>query len=124
MGNRRRSAATSSHLVSMLTDALGNKRAALVDILPYSSDTDLTPFDTGAYASSTTFISGGAVMKAAEKVREQIFQRAALMLGGDDPAQRPSTEGMYLRNRMAWLPDGPCAGCVTATAWPRQPPGW
>ena len=51
------------------------------DILPYSSDTDLTPFDTGAYASSTTFISGGAVMKAAEKVREQIFERAALMLG-------------------------------------------
>ena len=27
-------------------------------IIPYSSDTDMTPFDPGAYASSTTYISG------------------------------------------------------------------
>ena len=33
------------------------------DILVYSSDTDFTPFDKGAYASSTTYISGGAVVK-------------------------------------------------------------
>lgn len=53
----------------------------LKDIIIYSSDTDFTPFDTGAYASSTTYISGGAVMKAAEQVRQQIFERAALMMG-------------------------------------------
>src|SRR5579884_1458108 len=29
------------------------------DIIIHSSDTDFTPFDTGAYASSTTYISGG-----------------------------------------------------------------
>jgi putative selenate reductase molybdopterin-binding subunit len=29
-------------------------------IIPYSSDTDMTPFDPGAYASSTTYISGRA----------------------------------------------------------------
>ena len=34
------------------------------DILVYSSDTDITPFDKGAYASSTTYISGTAVMHA------------------------------------------------------------
>ena len=34
-------------------------------IIPYSSDTDMTPFDPGAYASSTTYISGRAVEKAA-----------------------------------------------------------
>src|ERR1039458_6049206 len=33
-----------------------------------SGDTDITPFDVGAYASSTTIISGGAVKKAAGKV--------------------------------------------------------
>ncbi len=42
-----------------------------------SSDTDLTPFDVGAYASSTTFVSGGAVVKAAKAVRNQIFAVAA-----------------------------------------------
>jgi putative selenate reductase molybdopterin-binding subunit len=46
-----------------------------------SSDTDLTPFDVGAYASSTTFVSGGAVLKAAKSVRNQIFQVAAVILG-------------------------------------------
>jgi putative selenate reductase molybdopterin-binding subunit len=40
----------------------------------------MTPFDTGAYASSTTFVSGTAVLKAAEDVANQIRERAALML--------------------------------------------
>ena len=38
----------------------------LEDIIMYSSDTDFTPFDTGAYATSTTFITGGAAKKAAD----------------------------------------------------------
>ena len=45
----------------------------------YSSDTDFTPFDKGAYASSTTYISGAATVKAAEKVAERIRARAANM---------------------------------------------
>jgi putative selenate reductase molybdopterin-binding subunit len=51
------------------------------DIIVYSSDTDFTPFDKGAYASSTTYISGGAVRKAALDVAEQIKAHAAAMLG-------------------------------------------
>jgi putative selenate reductase molybdopterin-binding subunit len=43
-------------------------------IVVYSSDTDMTPFDPGAYASSTTYISGTAVKKACEQVREQILR--------------------------------------------------
>lgn len=50
------------------------------NIVVYSSDTDLTPFDVGAYASSTTYITGQAVKKAAEQVREQIIDVAAKML--------------------------------------------
>lgn len=50
------------------------------NIVIYSSDTDMTPFDVGAYASSTTYISGGAVRVTAEKVREQIIDVAAEML--------------------------------------------
>ena len=45
-----------------------------------SGDTDFTPFDVGAYASSTTIISGGAVKKAAEKVRCLVLELASKML--------------------------------------------
>jgi len=44
----------------------------LEKIIVYSSDTDLTPFDTGAYASSTTFVSGHSVRIAAENMIEKI----------------------------------------------------
>ncbi len=69
------------------------------DIIIYSSDTDFTPFDTGAYASSTTYISGGAVKKAAEQVREQICEVAGRMLNAP-PAM------LKLENRRVYAPDG------------------
>jgi putative selenate reductase molybdopterin-binding subunit len=49
-------------------------------IIPYSSDTDMTPFDPGAYASSTTYISGRAVEKAARGALQQIVEVAGRML--------------------------------------------
>ncbi|MEW5826761.1 MAG: molybdopterin cofactor-binding domain-containing protein [Candidatus Bipolaricaulota bacterium] len=45
-----------------------------------SSDTDVTPFDVGAYASSTTYVSGMAVQRAAEEVRSQILVAAGSLL--------------------------------------------
>jgi putative selenate reductase molybdopterin-binding subunit len=72
----------------------------LDDIKVYSSDTDVTPFDTGAYASSTTYISGTAAKLAAEKVRERIKERAAKMLGVTEPCS------IELRDKRAWAPDG------------------
>ena len=50
------------------------------NIIVLSSDTDLTPFDVGAYASSTTYLSGEAVRKAAAMVKEQILKVGAEML--------------------------------------------
>ncbi len=47
----------------------------------YSSDTDLTPFDAGAYASSTTYVSGNAVWKAAKTMKEHLIAEAARSLG-------------------------------------------
>lgn len=47
----------------------------------YSSDTDLTPFDCGAYASSTTYVSGNAVKRAAIKMKALIEEVAAEKLG-------------------------------------------
>jgi len=49
-------------------------------IIVYSSDTDLTPFDTGAYASSTTYISGSAVKKAAEACKQMILEQGRKLL--------------------------------------------
>jgi putative selenate reductase molybdopterin-binding subunit len=46
-------------------------------VIVYSSDTDLTPFDTGAYASSTTYVSGNAVLKAARKMKHMLLEEAA-----------------------------------------------
>ena len=69
------------------------------DFITYSSDTDFTPFDVGAYASSTTYISGAAVVEAARKVAEQIKAVAGRML--DVP-----TDEIELAERQAWAADG------------------
>lgn len=55
----------------------------LEKVLVLSSDTDLTPFDVGAYASSTTYVSGTAVKKCAEKILSQILDVASEMLETD-----------------------------------------
>ncbi len=68
-------------LAQMAAEVLG---VLTEDILVYSSDTDFTPFDKGAYASSTTYISGAAVVKAAEQAAERIRIRAAKMLALED----------------------------------------
>ena len=74
------------------------------DIIVYSSDTDFTPFDKGAYASSTTYISGAAVVRAAEVVAERIRFRAARMLSGEGAPVDP--QEILLSDRHAWAPDG------------------
>ncbi|MBT3336442.1 MAG: molybdopterin-dependent oxidoreductase [Anaerolineae bacterium] len=84
-------------LGQMAAEVLG---VPLEDMIVYSSDTDFTPFDVGAYASSTTFVSGAAAAHAAEKVAERIKIRAAMMLELD------SHEEMVLENRHAVAPDG------------------
>jgi putative selenate reductase molybdopterin-binding subunit len=65
-------------IAQMVAEVLG---VPIDDIITYSSDTDFTPFDKGAYASSTTYISGAAAVKAAEMAAERIRSRAAKMLG-------------------------------------------
>jgi probable selenate reductase molybdenum-binding subunit len=67
------------------------------DIVVYSSDTDFTPFDVGAYASSTTYLSGGAVITTATKIREQILAVAAEML--DEPMENLTIENKTVFNR-------------------------
>ena len=85
-------------LAQIAAETLG---VPLKDVIIYSSDTDFTPFDTGAYASSTTYISGGAVLKAAEDCARQIVEHAAKhLLPGADP------ERLWLKDRRVWAHDG------------------
>ncbi len=49
-------------------------------MIVYSSDTDLAPFDCGAYASSTTYVSGNAVVKAAKNMRKMLIKEGARSL--------------------------------------------
>ena len=52
----------------------------LDDITVFGADTDTSPYDSGSYASSTTYITGKAVEKCALKLREQISKLGAEML--------------------------------------------
>jgi putative selenate reductase molybdopterin-binding subunit len=61
-------------LAQIAAEALG---ISYDKVIVLSSDTDLTPFDVGAYASSTTYVSGGAVAKAARALREQLAKLVA-----------------------------------------------
>ena len=51
------------------------------DITVYGADTDTSPYDSGSYASSTTYITGKAVEKCALKLRGQICKLGAQLLG-------------------------------------------
>ncbi|MEJ2512776.1 MAG: molybdopterin-dependent oxidoreductase, partial [Anaerolineales bacterium] len=90
-------------LAQMAAEVLG---VPVEDILVYSSDTDFTPFDVGAYASSTTYISGAAVVKAAQVVAEQVMTRAAKMLNAEEGATPVDPSEIVLGKRLATAPDG------------------
>ncbi len=91
-------------LAQMAAEVLG---VAVDDIITYSSDTDFTPFDKGAYASSTTYISGGAVVRAAQQAAERIRLRAARMLNEKNAGPKPVTKDeIRLADRKASAPDG------------------
>ncbi|MEF8777237.1 MAG: molybdopterin cofactor-binding domain-containing protein [Haloarculaceae archaeon] len=66
------------------------------DVVVKSSDTDFTPFDYGAYASSTTYISGEAVRKAAADAKERVLYWGGKLL--DAPADRLETGGGEVRD--------------------------
>src|SRR6056300_716245 len=47
------------------------------DVHVVSGDTDTTPMDTGAIASRTTYVTGNAIVRAAEAARQLLFEAAA-----------------------------------------------
>jgi len=90
-------------IAQMAAEVLG---VPLEDVITYSSDTDFTPFDKGAYASSTTYISGTAAVKAAGICAERIKVRAAMILNRENKTSTYTTDEMRLENRKVIAPDG------------------
>ena len=50
------------------------------DVTVYSADTDFSPYDSGSYASSTTYVTGKAVERACLELQEKICALGASML--------------------------------------------
>lgn len=88
-------------LAQMAGEVLG---VPIEDIIVLSSDTDTTPFDKGAYASSTTYISGAAVTKAAQDVAQQMRERAVKMF--HERGMEVNSDKLILRDRKITSVDG------------------
>jgi len=63
----------------------------------YASDTDHTPYDVGAYASSTTYVSGNAVLRAAKNMKKVMLQAVAEKFGV--PAEDVQFDGMLFSTK-------------------------
>lgn len=83
-------------LGQIAAEALG---VGMDKIIMHSADTDSSVFDYGSYASSTTYISGGGVKVAAERVREQILEVAGDLLDC-------SPEDMSIVDSVIYTPKG------------------
>ena len=53
-------------------------------VIVFGADTDASPYDSGSYASSTTYITGQAVVKACTELERRICKLAALMMECDE----------------------------------------
>lgn len=57
-------------------------------------DTDSSPYDTGSYASATTYVTGMSVVKACDILKQQIINEAAILW--DIDAAHVSFDGAYI----------------------------
>ena len=62
-------------LAQVAAECLG---CELDDIVVYGADTDISPYDSGSYASSTAFLTGNAVIKTCESLKKKILPNFAL----------------------------------------------
>lgn len=70
----------------------------------FGVDTDASPYDTGSYASSTTYVTGQAVVKACDELKEKLVGFAAELMGCSveelnfcgDRIEKATASGEYL----------------------------
>lgn len=52
-------------------------------IVTQGVDTDASPYDTGSYASATTYVTGMSVVKACEELKKNMIEEASVLLDVD-----------------------------------------
>ena len=58
-------------LAQMVADVLDTD---VDNIATFGVDTDVSPYDSGSYASSTTYLTGRAAVKCATQMRDKIYR--------------------------------------------------
>ena len=66
-------------------------------IIVNSADTDVSPYDPGAYASSGTYVTGNAVILAAKKMREEVMKMASFLM--KTPVEELEYMGEYVQDK-------------------------
>lgn len=67
-------------LSQIAADCLG---CSMENIIVHGVDTDVSPYDSGSYASSTAYLTGMATIKTCDALLEKICQKGAEYLGCD-----------------------------------------
>ncbi len=84
-------------LAQMAADCLD---CEMENIIVSGVDTDVSPYDCGSYASSTTYVTGMAVVKTCETLRKKITARGAQYL------EVPVEEAEFDGKKVIHLPSG------------------
>ena len=80
-------------LAQMAADAL---ECGVDDIAVSGADTDTSPYDSGSYASSTTYVTGKAVEQACAELRDKMLRAGARLL--DCPVSELDFDGKAIKN--------------------------
>lgn len=83
---------TTTVMAQIVAEVLG---VELDRVKVLGNDTDLTPYDLGAWGSRSTFVCGNAAKSAAEAAKTEVLEVAAEMLG-------VGTEKIVLKDGRAW----------------------
>ncbi len=83
-------------LAQMAADCL---QTSIDNIVVTGVDTDTSPYDSGSYASSTTYVTGMAVVQACQQMEENILKTAAMIL------QRPDWQALYFDGEKVTVPE-------------------
>jgi xanthine dehydrogenase molybdenum-binding subunit len=79
------------------------------DVAVMHGDTDVVPWDIGAFASHTTYMGGRAAQMAATEIKKQVLARAALQL-------KVTVDELTIRNGVIFVSDDPQRGMTVRDA--------
>ena len=73
------------------------------DVEVFGADSDVSPYDSGSYASSTAYVTGKATEKACNMLKENMCKIAAVMLNCDVDELEFKGDGIYKKDGSAFV---------------------